>query len=157
MCGERQREERGIVRLHGMQLIRLWTRSDRRNTNILPAGLALQPMNVINAYYPLCPWHSKWVDGRHDLDVSPHASLSRRVYNIACEGDIYSTISGMLEKDDYANYIVHQKVHPFYFCDYSVKCWPIFLPESDHYVTFGFLLSQIHLSSVTFVHSAEPV
>ena len=31
-----------------------------------------------------------------------------------------------------------------------------FLPKCD-YVTFGYLLSQIRLSSVTFVHPTQPV
>ena len=41
------------------------------------------------------------------------------------------------------NYTVYQKVHPFYFCDYSVKSWPILLLNLRKFTTKWRIFSYI--------------
>jgi len=71
------------------------------------------------------------------------SSLHRGKQSVCCSVSVVSFVI--------KSYIVSQKnVHPFYFCDYSVKCWPIL-------IIFGNIAAEKICKQMTFLSYIIPI
>lgn len=86
-------------------------------------------------------------------------SLTSASWNLGIWAQIFGCIYAQMPTTDTENpnsniYTVSQnKVHPFYFCDYSIKCQPILLIFGNNAADKNLQLNDIFLSYIHVISS----